>query len=164
MNSLRIGLCLALLTMAHSSANAGPAFNKITYRLEKSSNSGFTTPEQATSSLCVIKANGSIQTQLTTGGLSTSKRDLVTIKGDWADLIATAIVGTINTAQYPVDANSISYRIVPDKVPPNVKAQQIILFEQNGGTGSESVNGSPAAITLRNFMDLNCGNSPQSML
>ncbi|MCX7096721.1 MAG: hypothetical protein NTV43_02315 [Methylococcales bacterium] len=142
--------------MAQISPVAFAKDKQISYRLEKTSSTGFTAPEQASSSLCVLYPNGNISITQTAGGLTSVRRDKLSVKGDLSAIVAAAAQGELNTAPYPADANSISYRAFADKLPPYVKFKPIVLFEKNGGTGVETVNNSPAASTLRNFMDMNC--------
>lgn len=136
--------------------------NKVIYRLERTSSTGFTLAENAISSSCSISANGGLTINHNAAGLASSKRDKIAITGDMPRLIAEAAEGSLSNNPYPVDANSIAYRIVPDKFPPYVKATSIVLFEQNGGSGSEQINTSPSAVVLRNFIDLNCGPLPSA--
>lgn len=136
--------------------------NRVIYRLERTSTTGFTLAENAVSSSCSISANGVLTINHNAAGLTSSKRDKIAITGEMPRLIAEAAEGSLSNNPYPVDANSIAYRIVPDKFPPYVKASTIVLFEQNGGNGSEQINTSPSAVVLRNFIDLNCGPLPSA--
>jgi hypothetical protein len=136
---------LSLVSMAHAEV-----------LLEKVKSPGFVMTSYAVSSRCTISDTGLLTTQLQLGELL-SKRNtqlqLTTLKVKAR--IKEAALGNITTNSFPVDAATISYRAYQKQLDGTLK--QILLFEQNGGSGVESKNNTEAAITLRNFIDLNCG-------
>ncbi|MEQ1619884.1 MAG: hypothetical protein ABL919_00665 [Methylococcales bacterium] len=146
------------LLIAQANVFAASVNNKIIYRLERTEYSGFTLPEYAKSSQCIIYNNGNIVIKNSASILTTTSRDKVQIEGDLQDLIVKAAEGKFTTNPYPVDASTITYIAYPDKFPPTVKLAPIALFEQNGGTGQEIINENAAATVLRNFIDLHCSN------
>jgi hypothetical protein len=110
----------------------------------------------AVSSRCTVSDTGLLTTQLQLSDLI-SKRNTqlqLTIVKTTAK-INNAALGKITSSSFPVDGPTISYRAYQKLADGSIK--QILLYEENGGTGVKKTNSSDAAVTLRNFIDLNCG-------
>ncbi len=139
-----LSLCLT------STAQAGVLLEKVNYP-------GFVMPSYAINKSCTISDNGQLTMQYQLDGMS-SKRTLPLqlTKARIKTKIAEAALGTINSENFAVDANTVSYRAYQKQA--DSPAKIVVLYEENGGSGEKKTNDSEAAVALRNFIDLNCGN------
>jgi len=139
-----LSLCLA------STAQAGVLLEKVSYP-------GFVMPSYAINKSCTLSDNGQLSLHYQLDGMS-SKRTvaLQLTKAGITAKIAEAALGTINSENFPVDANTVIYRAYQKQT--DGPAKMVLLYEENGGSGEKKINGSQAAVALRNFIDLNCGN------
>lgn len=126
--------------------------------LEKIKQPGYVMPSYAISSRCTLSNTGLLTTKLQLGELI-SKRNtrlqLTTLKIQAK--INEAALGKITTSSFPVDPPTVTYRAYQKQS--NGSTQAVLLYEENGGSGVKSINNSEAATLLRNFIDLNCGDS-----
>ncbi|MCX7092061.1 MAG: hypothetical protein NTY50_01230 [Methylobacter sp.] len=139
-----LSLCLT------STAQAGVLLEKVSYP-------GFVMTSYAINKSCTISDNGQLTLHYQLDGMS-SKRTvpLQLTKASIKTKIAEAALGVINSENFPVDVNTVIYRAYQKQDDSPAKA--VLLYEENGGSGEKKVNDSEAAVTLRNFIDLNCGN------
>ena len=139
-----LSLCLA------STAQAGVLLEKVSYP-------GFVMPSYAISKSCTISDSGQLIMQYQLDGMS-SKRTLPLqlSKAGIKTKITEAALGTINSENFPVDVNTVIYRAYQKQA--DSPAKMVLLYEENGGSGEKKANDSEAAVALRNFIDINCGN------
>ncbi|MFZ2724709.1 MAG: hypothetical protein WAX77_00485 [Methylococcaceae bacterium] len=126
--------------------------------LEKVNYPGFVMDSYAATKHCAIHDNGqlSLDYQLT-DLYSKQSLPLKFSRAAIKNKIALADTGTINTEIFPVDANTVIYRAYLKQSDASIKT--VLLYEENGGSGQKHSNTSEAAITLKNFIDLNCEGS-----
>ncbi len=139
-----VSLCLA------TTAQAGVLLEKVNYP-------GFVMPSYAISKSCTISDSGQLIMQYQLDGMSTKRTlPLQLTKASIKTKIAEAALGKISSESFPVDVNTVSYRAYQKQADGSDK--KVLLFEENGGSGEKKVNDSEAAVALRNFIDVNCGN------
>lgn len=139
-----LSLCLT------STAQAGVLLEKVSYP-------GFVMPSYAINKSCTISDNGQLTLLYQLGGMSSKRSvELQLTKTAIKTKIAEAALGAINSENFPVDVNTVIYRAYHKQDGSPAKA--VLLYEENGGSGEKKVNDSEAAVALRNFIDLNCGN------
>ena len=139
-----VSLCLA------TTAQAGVLLEKVNYP-------GFVMPSYAISKSCTISDSGQLIMQYQLDGMSTKRTlPLQLTKASIKTKIAEAALGKISSESFPVDVNTVSYRAYQKQADGSDK--KVLLFEENGGSGEKKINDSEAAVALRNFIDVNCGN------
>ena len=139
-----VSLCLA------TTAQAGVLLEKVNYP-------GFVMPSYAISKSCTISDSGQLIMQYQLEGMSTKRTlPLQLTKASIKTKIAEAALGKISSESFPVDVNTVSYRAYQKQADGSDK--KVLLFEENGGSGEKKINDSEAAVALRNFIDVNCGN------
>jgi hypothetical protein len=151
----RWGLMSALGVQGAAMAAAG------TPLLEKVTSPGFVMAEYAITTSCVIHGNGRMTIGYRLGDLSSSRTVPLTLSSaEIKAAIAEAAKGKITTESYAVDVPTVTYNAYQRRGTGTPK--QVLLFELNGGSGEKRVNESSGATRLRNFIDVNCGDSLQS--
>lgn len=133
------------------STNAFAAYNGPL--LVKSTHSGYVGPGYHTYTKCEIYKN---QVVLTIGAenVQSSQTKNISINGDLAKAIEDASKGPYVDQIAPVDGPGVIYTAT--KISQNGNIENVTLLKDTGGDGRKSENRSPAAIGLRNFLDLNC--------
>jgi hypothetical protein len=145
-------LALGLQTLA-AAANAEVLLEKQTYP-------GFVLPAYAISTHCTLADDGKLFIEYQLGSLKSSRSQQLKLStSSIKRSILEAAQGNITTNPYPVDVPITIYRAY--QYPPNSDPKTVTLLERNGGSGTETVNDSQAALALRNFIDLNCGDPLQ---
>jgi hypothetical protein len=128
--------------------------------LEKSTSPGFVMPSYAITTNCKLTDNGKLIVEKQLGNLKSSqtlpvKLSVATIKST----ITAAALGTIEEQPFPVDAGSTLYQAYSKQA--GGKMKTILLWQENGNSGQKKINNAQEATTLRNFIDLNCGDALQ---
>ncbi len=135
-----------------------PALASAEVLLERFNASGEMLPEMSSSTVCTITDTGQLETDYTAGGNLRSHRV------QQLQLSLTALRTTIAEAQkgelasvdpFPVDGPTLRYRALRHFA--DGREVEVILWEENGGSGRKQMNTSPAATRLRRFIDMNCG-------
>lgn len=122
--------------------------------LEKDTSPGFVSPSYAISKTCVIHRAGIMINSYNLAGLSSQR--IMPLKLSLAKIITminNATLGALTTGQSTVDTGSVRYYAYQAQADGSFK--KIVLW-QVGGVAPQ-VNNSAEALTLRNFIDLNCG-------
>lgn len=128
--------------------------------LEKLTSPGFVMPAYAISTHCTLADDGKLFIEYQLGSLKSSRTQPLQLSvSSIKRSILQAAQGNVTTTPYAVDVPTTVYRAY--QYPPNGAAQTVTLLENNGGSGTQSINDSQAAIALRNFIDLNCGDPLQ---
>jgi hypothetical protein len=174
--STRLSLLLVLQGMA-GLASAGVLLEKVTFP-------GFVRQEYAISTRCTLSdgmkavanpvgtgiavpigtgitvPNGVLVMESQLGSLKSKRQQPLQLSAEAIKAVITvASLTPIISHSFPVDAGTQIYRAYQKKADGSVKS--VLLWEQNGGTGTENINSSAEALMLRNFIDLNCGNPLQ---
>ncbi|MGZ8191541.1 MAG: hypothetical protein ACXWTS_09990 [Methylococcaceae bacterium] len=130
-------------------ATAGPLLEKVTYP-------GFVMPAYAVSTRCTLNEDGLMVIQYQLGSLKSQRKQVLQLStASIKQAIDIASLAPVTSGIFPVDAGTQIYRAFQKK--PGGGTKSILLWEQNGGSGEEKINGSSEALMLRNFIDLNCG-------
>jgi hypothetical protein len=139
---------LSLLCLA-STTQAGVLLEKVKYP-------GEVMPSYAISSRCTLSDTGLLVQHQQLGDLISKRKTQlqITTANIKAKITQTAL-GKVTSSIFPVDAQTIIYRAYQKQ--PDGSVKQILLYEENGGSGQKKVNDAQEAIALRNFIDLNCG-------
>jgi hypothetical protein len=145
-------LSLALLALAAvSSAHSAVLLEKVSY-------AGFVMPSYAITKSCTINDNGQLIMDYKLAGMNSKRTIAMQINSSVIkDTIVQAQAGKITTAIFPVDAATVMYRAYYKQS--NGSTKTVSLYEENGGTGQLKTNTSQAAQTLKNFINLNCGDA-----
>lgn len=151
MKKLALASFIVFAVANHAAMAANVLLEKVTYP-------GFVMQSYAISTQCQLMDNGQIMRTKQLGGLTSNqvlplKLSVDTIKTS----IKTAALGKITIENAPVDMPTISYRAYQKQS--NGKWKQILLWEQNGGSGENKTNDSTEATTLKNFININCDNA-----
>ena len=126
--------------------------------LEKVSYPGYVMPSYALTKSCTIQDNEQLVIQYQLDGMS-SKRTLPLQlnKASIKAKIAEAETGAMSMESFPVDVATVIYRAYQKQA--DGKLKMVLLYEENGGSGTKSVNDAQSAVALRNFIDANCGDN-----
>jgi hypothetical protein len=139
---------LSLLCLA-STAQAGVLLEKVKYP-------GEVMPSYTISSRCTLSDTGLLVQHQQLGDLiSKRKTQLQVTTANIKAKVTLAAAGKVTSSTFPVDGQTIIYRAYQKQ--PDGSVKQILLYEENGGSGQKLVNETEEAIVLRNFIDLNCG-------
>ncbi len=126
--------------------------------LIKTTHSGFVAPGYNTYTKCEIYNNVMFPSKIVitngAGSLESEVSKEIKLTGDIAKTIVDAQKGPFIREMAPVDGPGVSY--LARKANPNGSYEEIILFSDNGGDGKRVTNKATEAISLRNFIDLNC--------
>lgn len=126
--------------------------------LIKTTNSGFVAPFYSTSTKCEIYKNSMFNNKVvittTAGNIQNEYTKEVKITGDLEKTIADSQRGPFMREMAPVDGPGVVYSA--RKANPNGSYEEVILLNDNGGDGTKVTNKSNEAITLKNFIDMNC--------
>jgi hypothetical protein len=143
----------AIITVAGfavSSAHAAPVL------LEKITQPGFTTPAYAVAKTCKISIDGKLVQTYAIGAAGSTRSTQLILSNGIGGIINEAAKGVISTSNGPVDTPTIIYNAYQIAAGHSTK---VILSSHNGGTGQIKENGSDAALLLKNFINLNCGDA-----
>jgi hypothetical protein len=141
---------LALLLLAFSVASRADVL------LERLSYPGMSEAAYAVSTRCTLDDTGQLAMHYRIGGELGSSRvqqmqlTLAALRAG----IRQASRGEYSSEMMPVDAETWIYRAW--KRADDGSYAEVVLFEENGGTGQKRVNQDMAARMLKNFIDLNC--------
>ncbi|TAN47677.1 MAG: hypothetical protein EPN21_16930 [Methylococcaceae bacterium] len=124
--------------------------------LEKTTAPGFVMPAYAISKRCTIHTDGRMAQTYQIGAASSKRGIVLTLGRGIADVVDVAAQGAIQESNIPVDLPTIGYYAYQNS---GGHAKKIILLESNGGSGIRKENDAEAALQLRNFIDLNCGDA-----
>jgi hypothetical protein len=139
---------LSLLCLA-STAQASVLLEKVKYP-------GYVMQSYAISSRCTLSDTGLLVQHQQLGDLiSKRKTQLQVTTANIKAKMTLAASGKITSSPFPVDPPTVIYRAYQKQ--PDGSTKQILLYEENGGSGQKKVNEAQEAIMLRNFIDLNCG-------
>jgi len=129
--------------------------------LERIGQPGFAEAAYAVGSQCTIDATGQLAQHYRLGGeLGSSRVQQLQLTGAaLRQKIRAASGGEILEETYPVDAETWIYRAW--KPAADGSAVEVLLYEENGGTGQRRINQDRAARMLKNFLDLNCSGALQ---
>lgn len=127
--------------------------------LEKNTAPGFVMPETALYTSCVLDDEGFLIMKSQINGLASKKN--VAIQVDATDMtrlkniINEAAKGSIKKPEAQVaDAPSTTYYAYQKL--PNGSVKKVFLVEDTGITNANTINNSPAALTLRKYIDALC--------
>ncbi len=126
--------------------------------LIKTTNSGYVAPGYNTLTKCELYNNTMFNSKIVltygAGNVQSEITKEIKITGDLAKTISDSQRGPFSREMAPVDGPGVVY--TARKANPNGSYQDVVLFNDNGGDGNRVTNNSFEAITLRNFLDLNC--------
>ncbi|KAB8040810.1 hypothetical protein GCL60_02460 [Silvanigrella paludirubra] len=126
--------------------------------LIKTTNTGYVAPGYNTFTKCELYNNSMFSSKIvltySAGNIQSEITKEVKITGDLAKSISDSQRGPFLREMAPVDGPGVVY--TARKANPNGSYQDIILLNDNGGDGNRVTNNSIEAISLRNFLDLNC--------
>lgn len=123
--------------------------------LEKVSYPGFVMPSYALTKSCTLSDTGLLTQSYTLSGMNSKRNQTLVInKTAIVSNINQAATGIVSSDIFPVDAPTISYRAYQKQA--NGTMKMITLYEENGGSGFKKTNSAVAAVTLKNFIDVNC--------
>ena len=140
-------ITLIALLAAHS-ASAVPL-------LEKDTISGFISPAYAINKTCVIHRAGTMVNSYNLGGLASQRSTVLKLSlAKIVTMINNAALGFLTPGQpTAADQGGVEYYAYQPQAGGSLK--KIVLWQIGGGT--PQLNNSAEALTLRNFIDLNCG-------
>ena len=129
--------------------------------LEKTTGTGMVPESYALRTRCTLDSNGQLElhyqlSDLTSHRVQQMQLSVLAINR----VISEAAAGKVSDEAFPVDGPSSSY-VAYRKNKTTGATQQIVLFSEDGGSGNKSVNDAPAALKLKNFLDLNCDGALQ---
>lgn len=124
--------------------------------LERINHPGYSEAAYAVSSHCIIEDTGQLAMHYRLGGELGSSRvqQLQLTVAALRPKIRAASRGEITEDSLPVDVETWIYRAWKRNA--DGSAVEVLLYEENGGSGRKRVNQDPAARMLKNFLDLNC--------
>lgn len=132
-----------------------PAATSAAVLLERSTAAGFVMEPYALSTRCTIDESGQLAIHMQLSDLGSDQvRQLQLSLPALRATIGEARHGRLETEPYPVDAEASRY-VAYRRIKADDSYQEVLLFETNNG-GLKRVNNTPAAIKLRNFLDLHC--------
>lgn len=142
------GSLLSVCLLATSVVHAGVLLEKITLP-------GYGLDIDAVTKHCSIQDNGQLTIQLQVSSLiSKRSQSLQLSKATIKSRIDEAAAGIINTYAFNLDGPTITYNAYQKQ--PDGTVKTILLYKEDGASGSQQQNNSDSAIRLRNFIDLNC--------
>jgi hypothetical protein len=128
--------------------------------LERVTWPGFVMEGYAASTACTIDSGGQLRQTFQLAELKSSRSQQTQLTvAPLKAAIAEAALGKVASEIFPVDAPTTIYRAYRRGA--DGRPRPIVLLEENGGSGEKKVNQSPAAIKLKNFIDLNCSGAIQ---
>jgi hypothetical protein len=120
--------------------------------LEKDTISGFISPAYAINKTCVIHRAGTMVNSYNLGGLASQRSTVLKLSlAKIVTMINNAALGSLTPGQPIPDAGIVEYYAYQPQADGSLK--KIVLWQG----GAPQLNNSAEALTLRNFIDLNCG-------